>query len=183
MELIGIVLAGGNSTRMGCNKAQLIRVNQTMLEFTKALLHTVGAEQVIVSAKQGSMSGIPDNFSNLGPLAGLEAVMSLQPKGTWCLFCPIDLPHLTPNALFGLLEQTSSGDTAIYYQQHPLPLLIQVTARNLNLLKGLLKQKDNLSIKHYLRLIKAPGLEAIPVQELVNTNTPAQWQHAIKKIN
>lgn len=183
MKFIGVVLAGGNSSRMGCDKAQLIRASETMLEFTTSLLVAVGAHKVIVSVRQGSESGTPDKFSNSGPLAGLEAVMSLQSIGTWCLFCPIDLPHLTPNALLGLLEQTNSEQSAIYYQDHPLPLLIQVTADNLNLLTGLLKQKDNLSIKHYLALIKASALMKTPVQELINTNTPAQWQQAIKKIN
>lgn len=183
MEFVGVALAGGNSSRMGRDKAQLVRANQTMLEFTKSLLVDVGAQKVIVSVRQGSERGTPDKFSNSGPLAGLEAIMSLQPIGTWCLFCPIDLPHLTPSVLLGLLEQASNEQSAIYYHGHPLPLLLQVTASNLSLLTDLLKRQDNLSIKRYLSLINASVLVATPAQELINTNTPAEWQQAIKKIN
>lgn len=183
MDFLGIALAGGNSTRMGRDKAQLLRTNQTMLEFTKSLLDAAGAQRVIVSVRQGSENGTPDKFSNAGPLAGIEAVMSLQALGSWCLFCPIDLPLLTQKVLIDLLEQAKDGKSAIYYQDHPLPLLIQVTETNLNQLTCLLKQKDNLSIKHYLGLINASVLLTAPVQDLFNTNTPEQWQQAIKKIN
>ncbi|NRA60762.1 MAG: NTP transferase domain-containing protein, partial [Psychrobium sp.] len=46
---IGVVLAGGLSSRMGQDKASLIRNNINMLQFTTQLLNDVGLSKVLVS--------------------------------------------------------------------------------------------------------------------------------------
>lgn len=183
MRFVGVALAGGDSTRMGRDKKQLIRQNQTMLEYTEQLLLSAGASEIVVSSKLGATSGVPDKFSGLGPLAGIEAVLSSQPINSWCLFCPIDLPLLEHSTLSELVEFAKTSNSAAHYQYHPLPLFIQATPNNLIVLSKLITHSRNLSIRHFLSLIDSVSLPITDEQNWLNTNTPAQWQQALAKIN
>ncbi|MAG76860.1 MAG: molybdopterin biosynthesis protein, partial [Colwelliaceae bacterium] len=49
-DCIGIVLAGGQSTRMGQDKSQLETLNsQNMLDFSQSLLKSIGINHVVIS--------------------------------------------------------------------------------------------------------------------------------------
>lgn len=182
MKFIGVALSGGNSSRMGQDKAQLLRLNQTMLSYTEQILNAAGAHEVLVSSKLGATYGVPDKYLNLGPLAGIDAVLSRQTSSTWCLFCPIDLPLLDKKVLIELVRHTAQTKVTTHYQNHPLPLLIQANSTNLAILEVILKQAENLSIRHFLNQIETVTLPTTSEQNWFNANTPTQWQQALEKI-
>lgn len=183
MEFVGVVLAGGQSSRMGKDKSQLVRQQQTMLEFTKQQLESAGAKQVLVSSQFGAQKGIPDHYNNLGPLAGIYSVLSQLPIGQWCLFCPVDLPFLSAAALSELIKEGGKHNCASHFHQQPLPLLLQANNNNLEVLKDLLDQASKLSIRHFLSLIEHQVLPPKPDHDWFNANSPEQWQQALAKIN
>jgi len=113
--VLGCILIGGKSSRMGRPKQLLIKDGQTWLQRTAGVLAEV-SQQVVV-AGQGDMGDcqlprILDVPGCQGPLAGLLAVMRWQPWAT-VLACACDLPDMTVAALSWLLEQRAPGVRAV----------------------------------------------------------------------
>ena len=89
MDLSGFILAGGNSSRMGRDKALLNWHGQTLLDHMSALLRVV-ADPVQVVGR----SALPDRVPGLGPLSGIAT--GLEASFTDAnLFVAVDLPFLT----------------------------------------------------------------------------------------
>ena len=95
----GLILAGGLSTRMGTDKAQLRRNQQTMLEYTQSLLHSLDLAMFI----SGGESGLPDRVPQAGPLGGIYTVTQQcqldAPLFDALLIVPVDMPLLTAELL------------------------------------------------------------------------------------
>lgn len=99
-----ILLAGGKSSRMGSNKAELLYKGQT---FTKTLLEKVkklGIEQICISGfQEEGIETVWDIYQNIGPLGGLHACMK-HVKTSYCLVIPVDVPQIPVEVLEELLE-------------------------------------------------------------------------------
>ena len=113
--VLGCILIGGKSSRMGRPKQLLVKNGKTWLQRSAATLARVC--QSVVVAGQGEMGEcllpqIPDVPGCRGPLAGLLAVMRWQPWAT-VLACACDLPEMTEEALHWLLNQRAPGAWAV----------------------------------------------------------------------
>ena len=113
--VLGCILIGGKSSRMGRPKHLLIKDGKTWLQRSAATLARVC--QSVVVAGQGDMGDcllpqIPDAPGCSGPLAGLLAVIRWQPRAT-ILACACDLPEMTEEALHWLLNQRAPGAWAV----------------------------------------------------------------------
>src|SRR5262245_33218973 len=93
MELSGFVLAGGKSSRMGQDKANLDWHGRSLLDHMLRLLHTVANPASVVGREP-----LPDQLPGLGPLSGIAT--GLEASFTDAnLFVAIDLPLLTSDFL------------------------------------------------------------------------------------
>jgi molybdopterin-guanine dinucleotide biosynthesis protein A len=185
---LGVVLAGGKSSRMGQNKADLLRENQDMLSYSKSLLTSVGSSQVVVS---GGEQGINDLVANMGPLGGIQSIIEkFNPQAL--LILPIDLPLMTSNELLSLKQVGELSQQACYFSEHYLPLYLPVNAfveqffqQPLSLMKAQANKKNyskrNLSgpsVRNLLAQVPHKAITPKNSQCLFNTNTPEQWQQA-----
>ena len=93
---LGVVLAGGLSSRMGQDKAQLSRNNASMLEFSKQVLSDSGINHIVVS---GDNYDVPDKVKQNGPVGGILSVLSKHPRAKSLLILPVDLPFMTATTL------------------------------------------------------------------------------------
>jgi molybdopterin-guanine dinucleotide biosynthesis protein A len=115
VDVTGIIVAGGRSSRMGQDKALLELQGATMLERTAAALQQV-AERVIVVARdmQGygpiGLETVPDIYPGLGPLSGIHAGLSASTT-EWGIVVACDMPFVQPEVLRALLAQTANGAT------------------------------------------------------------------------
>ena len=115
----GIVLAGGQSRRMGTPKA-LLRLTPdgpTLIERALAALDAVAAEAIIVT-------NTPDAFAHLGrrmvgdampgggPLAGIHAGLSASAHAH-CLVVACDMPFLNPALLAAMAARPRAYDVLI----------------------------------------------------------------------
>ncbi len=107
--LLGLVLAGGRSTRMRRDKAALAYRGRSQLEQAFALLsRQVGEVFVSVRADQrdeplrAALPQIVDAHEHLGPLAGILAAQRHAPHAAW-LVLACDLPFLDDAALATLV--------------------------------------------------------------------------------
>jgi len=114
----GLVLAGGESRRMGRDKALLLRDGQSQLEYVAALLEGA-VERAFVSVRQeqqeeperGRFSTIADRYEGIGPVAGILSAMDEYPDADW-LVVACDLPNIdaaTPEYLLEIREFVESG--------------------------------------------------------------------------
>jgi len=81
IDCLGVVLAGGLSSRMGQDKAQLKRQQKatspsensahSMLDFSKQLLADAGIKDIVIS---GDNHQIPDRVAHAGPVGGIYSV-------------------------------------------------------------------------------------------------------------
>ncbi|WDS37745.1 NTP transferase domain-containing protein [Pseudoxanthomonas sp.] len=120
--LHGLVLAGGYSTRMGRDKAQLSYGRQPQLQAAFAVLQTVVAHcHVSVRADQrdeplrARFPQIVDARTDIGPAAGLLAAHAAAPEAAW-LAVACDLPLLDADTLEQLIAAREPGFAAIAFR-------------------------------------------------------------------
>jgi molybdopterin-guanine dinucleotide biosynthesis protein A len=120
--LSGIILAGGESLRMGGdNKALLMFGEEALIQRQIRIMKTICSEIIIVTntPKQflrkvdESVRIITDYIPNKGPLSGMHAGLTLsRNKNAWVVGC--DMPFLSPVAATMMLEQKKEGIDAIF---------------------------------------------------------------------
>ena len=117
----GLVLAGGQSRRMGQDKALLDRGGQSQLSFAVELL-TDCVGRVFVStradqasdAERGRFEQIVDRYDELGPLAGILSAMEEYPDVDW-LVVACDLPNIDARTILYLLDHRSTRKPFVAY--------------------------------------------------------------------
>lgn len=109
--LVGVVLAGGRSVRMGADK-RFIRIGGlTLLERALGVLRPLVDDLVVVTrdetAQASSARVVADEVKERGPLAGLYTGLRAAGRGR-VLVIPVDMPLLAPE-LLALLVAASPG--------------------------------------------------------------------------
>lgn len=107
--LKGLVLAGGQSRRMGSDKARLRHGEDTQLAFAVRLLGEA-VDEVFVSTRpeqeddpeRARFRRIVDRYDDLGPVAGILSAFDADPDAAW-LVLACDLPRVTPATIAALL--------------------------------------------------------------------------------
>ena len=113
-HVYGLVLAGGESRRMGRDKAVLRRGGESQLAYVVALLEQ-SVDRVFVSTRPGQQSEpersrfeqIVDCYEGIGPVAGILSAMDEHPDVDW-LVVACDLPNVDDSTLRYLLDHASS---------------------------------------------------------------------------
>jgi molybdopterin-guanine dinucleotide biosynthesis protein A len=114
-EVYGLVLAGGQSRRMGRDKALLLRDGQSQLAHMVSLLDAV-VDRVFVSARNDQTGDaersrfelIVDRYDDMGPIAGILSALQEYPEVDW-LIVACDLPNIDDSTLRFLVENTSNN--------------------------------------------------------------------------
>ncbi|AHK17912.1 MAG: molybdenum cofactor guanylyltransferase [Thalassolituus sp.] len=184
MSVIGVVLAGGKSSRMGQDKALLRQPNgKTLLEHSIELLNGLGLDEVVVSRAPDitpsliNIRCIGDEYSELGPLAGIAAVITQYPAASALLVIPTDLPMLSESPLLELCSTGIKDQCSTYFERHYLPCYLQLNSQ----LKDYIQlQLDNhqakRSIAGLLANANAIALKLSDQKQLLNANTAADWE-------
>jgi len=176
VDCTGLVLAGGQSTRMGVDKSQLCRDQSTMLEFSRGLLTSLGLP-VCVS---GGPGGIPDRVPQSGPLGGIYSALStLQTHAL--LIVPIDMPLLTAPLLRQLLETGRRLGEPVCYEDCYLPFYLPVSATLVDYLERVFSPDSDMprSVKKLLSALNGRELPVDDRRSLMNANTPEEWRRAL----
>jgi molybdopterin-guanine dinucleotide biosynthesis protein A len=105
----GLVMAGGDSRRMGTDKAYILRADgSTWLQHAAGLLGAC-CDRVLISVKEpqrgcapGGLDVITDGYAGIGPAAGLLSAWDSFPDRPW-LVLATDMPLVTVALLERLL--------------------------------------------------------------------------------
>jgi molybdopterin-guanine dinucleotide biosynthesis protein A len=178
------ILAGGQSRRMGTDKAALEIGGRTLLERAARIALTADLPVVVIGRERPdgwllpAVTFLPDTAPGRGPLGGLHTALCHANGPVLALAC--DLPLLTADALFWLLAQVLAqsglhGLAVLHdgqweplfsvYDSACLPLIESRLAAGRLSLHGLLEAGD-------FGRVKAPDWVAA---QLANVNTPEEW--------
>ncbi len=100
-DVTGVVLAGGNSSRMGIDKASLIIDGKKMISYVIDALKEVFSDIIVVTkdANDIPISGvktIADSISGCGPLVGIYSALS-SCDTPYCFVIACDMPCVDPD--------------------------------------------------------------------------------------
>lgn len=177
MATYGLILAGGLSTRMGQDKAELKLGEKNLLEIKKSLLNEAGIEQVIISGKEKDQ--LNDLEAGLGPLAGIQAFCHAYPDAEDLLVLPVDMPALDTKALIELLNFGQHHKVSCCFDSTWLPAYFADIAQLSTIVDEILKSEQQ-SSRSINAVFKQMNGQTLPItnraEMLINVNTPEQWQ-------
>ena len=108
------VLAGGQSTRMGRDKALLEIGGRPLVVHMLELVRSLGLNARVCGSRPDMAQFaevIPDNFPRCGPLAGIEAALAIS-DSELNLFVPIDTPGLPGEFLRWMTGRAGTSQAA-----------------------------------------------------------------------
>lgn len=118
-EPIGFVLAGGQSNRMGRDKALMELAGRPLVAHALDLFQGAGISAMIAGAAsltrtslQAFAGVVEDASPGLGPLSGICAALAATPA-RYAVFLPVDLPLLPPSLLVFLLRHAQITRSAV----------------------------------------------------------------------
>lgn len=188
----GLVLAGGQSSRMGRNKALLDLAGRTLLDRAIDLLRSSGAQKVFVSGQVEAYDCIPDLLPFSGPPGGLYSFLSYLKNNEGLndapiLIIPVDMPSLNKALLLSLLEGLGDAQSA-HFEGEVFPSLFRASLTLYRHLQRIFTDSGSLggprSMKGLFHHEHAKVLsKAAFKQELfANINRPAEWQDFLKSL-
>lgn len=180
MSYTGVILAGGKSSRMGQDKAQLELNGKPLLEYSADALKPL-CEEILVIGDPEKLNHfgykvIPDIFPDSGPVSGIYTALTYA-RNENCLVLSCDIPNITTEILEELLEETDFGNIRIASCGRIHPLI------------GMYKKSTTDTFKHCLDQQKLKLLEVIELLEttvhefsedqkdhFINVNTPSDLE-------
>lgn len=189
--MVGVLLAGGESRRMGRDKGLLAcGTFPTLLHRQYALLKQLPLDAIAISRHLHLAT--PEDLKphvvvdrnqthHDGPLAGLWAAIQMYPNATALLILPVDMPLMTSEHLRHLLNQGDESSRSLYYESHYFPLYLRLeTDLRCYLQEQLETATGNRSVHS---LLNVAGAQSVPVHSqraFANTNTESEWRDVIE---
>jgi len=153
MKLSGLILAGGNSRRMGRDKSQIIFDNQSFLDYAVSLLEKF-TDNIVISSNQSPVTKYPvvvDQYKNIGPIGGLHTGLQAV-YNDYVLVLPVDMPLLNRDVLNHLLEHINPDKKInVFYLNNRPQMLTGIYHKDvLQIIKNQIEQKDY-KLQHLLQ--------------------------------
>lgn len=194
-SLAGFILAGGESTRMGRDKALLEVSGEPLVVRTARLVRAVtGSAAVVVgngaAHPRADLVMAQDDWPGAGPLGGIATALRVS-RAEWNLVVACDLPYLTREWLDFLVARAgrSSADALLpvnFNGAEPLCAMYHKrceAALRSALEKGIRKVTDGLA-ELRLERIEPPEWRAFDKDGFLfrNMNSPADYEEARQRL-
>ena len=183
-EWVGVILAGGKSSRMGQDKAALQLGGESLLQRAQKTLQATGCGLVLLSGQprpDWRGSNIPDLAPGTGPVGGIISVLqAVATQSATVVFIPVDAPLLSPDLLQMLLTQAQKDDGCTI-EGTPLPLGLRTTPAVMQQCAATLRALqagESRSVKQFLLPLQLARIQQTDAIRpcLSNVNTPAEWE-------
>ena len=193
-DCFAVIMAGGDSRRMGRDKASLVLGEQTLLQRVADAMRLV-FPQVVVSVRtlrpEIELLQVCDAHADVGPLAGLCAGLDYASQNgvPWIFAVATDMPFVRPALIEQLANYRSGVDAVVpLVDGHPQPLAAFYSIDALPAVRALATGEGKRSLRaalerlqvayvHAADLITAdPGLDSF-----VDLDTPEDLAKAINQ--
>ncbi len=177
--VLGGVLIGGYSARMGTPKQLLCYRGRTWLDLVVGALEPVVERVVLlgdglVPERWTGLLRLPDAPAHRGPAAGMVAALRWCPSALW-VFAACDMPLLSEPAVRWLLEHVRPGVVAVQARKaaaaplEPFPGVYDV--RTVRLLESVASPSRLVELAPVAVPLVPPELQP----SWVNVNTPSEF--------
>lgn len=195
LDTEGFILAGGLSSRMGADKANLRLGRRTFVEIASAALAGVSGGVRIVGSRPGveshGLAFVRDVHEGIGALGGLHAALAAC-AAPWAAVVSCDLPFVTAELFERLGSLRGGGVEAVAPVQddgRPQPLCALYAAAPCLAAAERLIRAGELRPRVLLQVVRTRW---VPFEELSdlggsdlffrNVNTPADYEEAKKSL-
>jgi len=187
-DVYGLVLAGGQSRRMGSDKALLQRGGKSQLAYLHELVAAVTSKTFVSTRvdqqdepQRAQYSQIVDRYENIGPAAGILSAMDTCPDVDW-LVVACDLPNIERGTLDFLLSKRDRGNPFVAFKSShdglPEPLCALYLEGAADIVRGFVDEGSVCPRKMLIRsntlLLEQPDPAALD-----NINTPDDLQGSV----
>jgi molybdenum cofactor guanylyltransferase len=185
LVLSAVLLAGGESRRMGDDKATLYYRDQPLWQRQLEILRRLVPHEILVSARRDpiwrppEVGFVADEPPSRGPLSGLAAAMATM-SGTHLLALAIDMPLISPGYLGELWRLAQPGKGVLpRINSQPEPLAAIYPREALSQIDCALQTNSDFSMRNVAEKLVAAGYlrltEVDEAQETFfrNLNRPA----------
>jgi len=177
-----IILAGGNSSRMGTDKALLTLNGKTFVQTLYDNLKNI-CNEVIISTNNPDIriSGakvLADEIKNIGPIGGLYTCLK-QIKNDRTFIVTVDTPLVSKKLLQEIFSQSGTYDISVIKHNNKVHPLIGIFHKNISkLLETEITQKKY----KVMKLIEKANHQIISVcneyeKELFNVNNKEDYEY------
>lgn len=192
IPMTAVILAGGKSSRMGCDKALLGFGDETILEDLTRLTTSIFSETLIITSRSKNYQSLNlhgavvlnDFLENKGPLAGLYTGLAYSTHQTSCVLT-CDMP---------LVDEAFLRSLASFWQKEYDAVCPEDSGGRLQPFPGIYRRPS----RHFIRLLLDRGettmrrlFDVLVIRPLVlgqkeseallNMNTPADYETAFEK--
>jgi molybdopterin-guanine dinucleotide biosynthesis protein A len=191
---MGVVLAGGKSSRMGKSKAELPFLGEPLLRRVVGRLSAAVDDVVVIGplslqALVPDVTVISDVISPMGPLGGLYTALTTAP-GERLFLVACDMPLLQPGlvrAMLAVAEASEASDAVTLvsrgrmeplhtvYARSCLPAVEEALAAEQRALHHVLERLSVVMVSQELLAREDPNKVSA-----LNVNTPEEWGHALQ---
>lgn len=190
MECTAIVLAGGESLRMGQEKGFIEFEGKRLIDRTVDVLRPIFKEIFIIAKKRELFSSFAlpvysDIFPNSGPMGGIYTGLLYSKGPVFAVAC--DMPYLNAQVILFLLEKIQNFDAAVFRSPDGLHPLHGVYSKSVfPMMEDILNHKRDLKMMKFLEKINTLEIDQAQVRHLdpkmrflTNVNTPDELKRLL----
>jgi molybdopterin-guanine dinucleotide biosynthesis protein A len=186
MRRAGFVLVGGQSSRMGRDKALLPYQGRTLAEHIASIvLEAAGSVTLIGSPGRYGGLGFPvydDDYPDRGPIGGVATALRVS-GAEWNLVVACDMPAVTAGLLRALLDRARDPAGCVAAtgpDGEPEPLCAVYHARSLPVIERAIRD-NRLKMKELMKELQPVLYVEIDPGSMANLNTPKEWAELQEK--
>lgn len=182
-DLIGVVLMGGKSSRMGMDKSLLEIDNQPLYKIAgKKLAFYCNQVFLSVNEKQPTENNydypyITDRYEGEGPIGAMLSCMD-RIEGP-ILFLACDMPYISENdikALINLKNKNNICSTYFHPQREMYEPLFSIWEPNSKTVLEPYFASGNRSLQRFLHQQNVPKINMPNPENFININHPDEWK-------
>lgn len=178
------MLAGGQSSRMGQDKALLQWQDRSLYQHMATIAEQSGAHRIWISRfadnTPESHTWLRDIIPGRGPISGIHAALHAT-HAKALIIVPVDMPLLRPGHL-AQLGAHFDGSHPVEYNDYSLPLLLPVNKATREAVERAIRSNNRRDYALWRLMEQLGSIRLIQPadhqQAFANTNTPDEWQAA-----